>query len=522
MAEGGIAVQRSGPAQILSLPGPVGGWNTRDAVDTMPPEDAIQLDNLFPAVGKVELRGGYEDYVSSGIGSDDVETLATLQVGSTEYFVACTDNKVYEITNGGAPADRTGAATITVDRWQTTVFAASSAPDAPTLLMVNGTNAPLQWTGSGNVAAWAPTGPTIANLIGVHVFKNRVFAWEKNSRDFWYSALGAFTGAFTRFPLSGIRGGQGNLLFMATWTRDGGAGPDDYAVFVTDAGSVIVYAGTDPSLAASWQIVGVYQIPRPLGIRAWANVLGDLLIATESDYIFLSEALQKAGVTTEATKLAGAMSAAAALYRSNYGWQVVVHPRGNKILSNVPLETNAQYEQHVINVQTRAACRFTNWPMRCFAVFNGNLYGGGDGKVYRLDQGRSDDATSGNTAIPVRAKTAFTDFGAPGRLKRVTAIRALLRVSETLTATYTLAVDFADKDGAVVASTGSAASSPAWDDPLWDVAYWSEETQATAQRRWRMLGGRGSDFSVGLTVDVKNQALEWLSTDYLLESAGRI
>ena len=522
MAEGGIAVQRSGPAQIVSLPGPVGGWNTRDAVDSMPPEDAIQLDNLFPAVGKVELRGGYEDYVSSGIGSDDVETLATLQVGSTEYFVACTDNKVWEITNGGSPADRTGAATITVDRWQTTVFAASSAPTAPTLLMVNGTDAPLQWTGSGNVSAWVPTGPTIANLIGVHSFKNRVFAWEKNSRDFWYSVLGAFTGALTRFPLSGIRGGQGNLLFMASWTRDGGAGPDDFAVFVTDTGSVIVYAGTDPSASATWSLVGVYQIPRPLGIRAWANVLGDLLIATEADYVFLSEALQKAGVTTEATKLAGAMQAAAALYRSNYGWQVLVHPRGNKILSNVPLQTNAQYEQHVMNVQTRAAGRFTNWSMRTFGVFNGNLYGGGDGKVYRLDIGRVDDATGAAAAIPVRVKTAFTDFGVPGRQKRVTAVRPLLRVSETLTATYTLAVDFADKDGAVVASEGSGATSPAWDDPLWDVAFWSTETQAQTQRRWRMLGGRGSDFSVGLTVDVKNQALEWLSTDYLLESAGRI
>lgn len=523
MAEGNIGVQRAGPAQIVSLPGPVGGWNTRDAVDSMPAEDAIQLDNLFPAVGKVELRGGYEDYVSSGIGSDDVETLATLVVGSTEYFIAGTDNKVWEITNGGAPADRTGAATITVNRWQTTVFADSTAPTAPTLLMVNGTDAPLKWTGSGNVAAWVPTGPTIANLIGVHAFKNRVYVWEKDSRDFWYGELGQIPGALTRFPLSGIRGGQGNLLFMATWTRDGGAGPDDFAVFVTDAGSVIVYAGTWPGGGtATWNLVGVYQIPRPLGIRAWANVLGDLLIATESDYIFLSEALAKAGVTTEATKLAGAMSTAAALYRSNYGWQVVVHPRGNKILSNVPLETNAQYQQHVINVQTRAACRFTGWNMRCFAVFRGNLYGGGAGKVYRMDEGRSDDATSTNVAIQVRVKTAFTDFGIAGRQKRVTAVRPLLRVSETLTATYTLAVDFSDKDGAVVASTGSAASSPAWDDPLWDAAFWSTETQAQTQRKWRMLGGRGSDFSVGLVTDIKDQALEWLSTDYLLESAGRI
>lgn len=523
MAEAGIAVQRSGTAQIVSTAGPIGGWNTRDAIDGMAAEDAIQLDNLFPAVGKCELRGGYEDYVSSGIGSDNVETLGTLVVGSTEHFWCATDAKIYEITNGGSPADRTGAATITVDRWQWTVFADSTAPTAPTLLLVNGTDQPLKWTGSGNVASWSPTGPTVTSLIGVHVFKNRVFAWEKNSRDFWYGDVGQIPGTMVRFPLSGIRGAQGNLLFMATWTRDGGAGPDDFAVFVTDAGSVIVYAGTWPGGGtATWNLVGVYQIPRPLGIRAWANVLGDLLIATESDYVLLSEALAKAGVVTEATKMAGAVTAAAALYRSNYGWQVLVHPRGQKIICNVPLQTNAQYHQHVINTQTRAGCRFTGWDFRCFAVFNGNLYGGGSGKVYRCDEGRVDDATGSAVAIQVRAKQAFTAMGAPGRVKRVTAVRPLLRVSETLTATYTLAVDYADKDGATVASAGSASSSPAWDDPLWDVAYWSLETQAAVQRKWRMLGGRGAAFSVGITVDIKNQALEWLSTDYLVEAAGRI
>jgi len=522
MAEPALPLQRAGTAQIASLPGPVGGWNTRDALDTMPASDAIQLDNLFPAVGKVVLRGGYEDYVSSGIGSDNVETLGTLVVGATEHFWATTNNQFWEITNGGSPSDKTGAATITVDRWQHTVFADSSAPTAPTLLLVNGTDQPLKWTGTGNVSSWSPTGPTATNLIGVHAYKNRVFAWEKDSRDFWYGELGQIPGTMTRFPLSGIRGAQGNLLFMATWTRDGGAGPDDYAVFVTDQGSVIVYSGTWPGGGtATWSLVGVYQIPRPLGIRAWCNVLGDLLIATDADYVFLSEAIAKAGVTTEASKLAGAMAAASASYRSNYGWQMIVHPRGNKILSNVPLETNAQYHQHVINVQTRAACRFTDWPMRCFAVFNGNLYGGGSGKVFRLDEGRSDDATSTAAAIQVRAKTAFTDFGIPGG-KRVTAIRPLLRVSETLTATYTLAVDFADRDGAVVSSIGTSATSPAWDDPLWDAAFWSIEATAAPQRRWRMLGGRGSDFSVGLTVNIKNQALEWLSTDYLIERAGRI
>lgn len=509
-------------ARPWAQPGPIGGWNTRDAIDSMPPEDALQLDNLFPSVGKVELRRGFEDYCVASIGSDDIETLATLKVAATEYFVCAGNAKWYDITAPGSPVDITGAAVITVDRWQTTVFADASAPTAPTLLMVNGTDAPLKWTGTGNVAAWVPTGPTIANLIGIHVHRNRVYVWEKNSRDFWYGDAGAIPGTLTRFPLSGIRGGQGNLLFMTTWTRDGGSGPDDFAVFVTDAGSVIVYAGYWPGGGeATWSLVGVYQIPRPIGIRAHAQILGDVVIATDLDYVFLSEAIQQQGIVINATKLAGAQRAAADAYRENYGWQMLAYPRGNMLISNVPLETNTQYQQHVINTQTRAACRFTGWNFRCFGVFAGNLYGAGDGAVYRCNVERSDDATTSMTPIQVRAKTAFTSFGVPG-IKHVAGIRPLLRTSGTLTAGVRLVSDFGDFEATAESSEGPAAALATWDTADWDTAYWSLEAQAAPLRTWRLNAARGTHFSVSLSVNIRNQALEWLSTDYLPTSTGRV
>jgi hypothetical protein len=510
-------------ANTVSATGPVGGWNTRDAIDSMPAEDAIQLDNVFPGVGKVSVRGGYEDYCVSGIGSDNVETMCSLKSGATELFIVATDNKWWEITSPGSPADRTGAATITLDQWQTTVFADSSAPTTPTLLMVNGTDAPLKWTGSGNVANWVPTGPTIANLIGIHSFKNRVYVWEKFSRDFWYGDPNVIPGALTRFPLSGIRGAQGNLLFMETWTRDGGAGPDDYAVFVTDAGWCIIYAGYWPGGGdATWSLVGVYQIARPLSIRAHAQVLGDVLIATDTDYVLLSEAIQQAGVVTQASKLAGAIRTAAAAYRTNYGWELCVYPRGNYVLSNIPLQANTQYEQHIINIQTRAACKYTGWNFRTYCVFGGNLYGSTSGKVYRLEIGRSDDSSNTATAIKARVKTAFNDLGAPGKLKHVTAIRPLLRVSGTLTAGWRLVTDFQDVDAPIVASTGSAATLPVWDTAAWDTAYWSLEATAITIRTWKTYAGRGTHFSVEMSCDIKNQALEWLSTDYLGDMAARV
>jgi hypothetical protein len=517
-----LAAQRAGTAQIVSLPGPLGGWNTRDAINAMDAADAIELTNLFPGVAGVAVRGGYETHVASGIGSATVETLAALTVGATEHFLCGTNGKIWNITNGASPVDITGAATITEDRWRWTTFAPSASPTAPVVIFTNGTDTPLTWGGAGNVAAWAPTGPTAAAILGVASFKNRLYCWELNSRDFWYGEIGALTGTFTRFPLSGIRGAQGNLIAMATWTRDGGAGPDDFAAFITDQGSVIVYAGYWPGGGeATWSLVGVYTIPRPLGPDAWAPLLGDIVIATDADYISMSEAIQAGGVTTAASKLSGAIQADSASYRANAGWQMIAYPRGDKLLCNIPIAVGTRYNQHVWNMQTRAGCLFTGWNMNVLGTWRGNLYGGGLGKVYRLDVGLSDDAGGTPTRIPVRARCAYTDLGAPG-IKRVSAVRPLLRVSDTLRANYALGVDYADQALVPLNSTGTSGTSSAWDDPLWDAAYWSLESQARLDMRWRMLGGRGVTFAAGLSVDILDQRLTWISTEYLVERAARI
>jgi hypothetical protein len=400
-------------------------------------------------------------------------------------------------------------------------------------LAVNGTDAPWKYDGTTH-AAWSPTGPTVANLIWVHSCKNRVFAGEVNSRDFWYGALGAIPGTMTRFPLSGIRGAQGNLLYMCTMTRDTGSGPDDYAIFVTQEGQVIVYAGTDPGDAAAWSIVGVYQIPRPLqSRRSWAQLFGDVVIATELDYIFLSAALQESGaVILTPSLLTGAMQSEAGKYADNYGWEFVVHEPDNVLISNVPRETNTQYIQHVFNLQTRAPSRFTGWNFRCFGKFNGKLYAGGNNAVYRLFGGRSDDSSSTETQIPLRAQTAWTDLQSAD-IKRIQAIRPLIRSAGAFTYGAEVGVDFQDPQVTALASNGPAGATTLWGDTaatttLWgDTAatttYWAgtPTVGASTAREWRLLGGRGSDFCLGIASNVKDQIIDWLSTDYKINLVGR-
>lgn len=51
-----------------AIPAPIGGWNARDALDAMPPTDAIKLVNWIPRAGFVQSRGGYAVH-AAGLGA---------------------------------------------------------------------------------------------------------------------------------------------------------------------------------------------------------------------------------------------------------------------------------------------------------------------------------------------------------------------------------------------------------------------------------------------------------------------
>lgn len=533
----GIGKQRTGRTRIATVQAPVGGWNTRDALDQMDPRDAVVLDNWIPGIGKVASRGGYADFaadIAGDIGgswvADDVETLFNLVHGTNEKFLAAMDGGIARIDTGTA-AQLKVRGSYTSDRWQWTTFTDSTAPNTPQIYAVNGADQPWKYDGS-TFANWSPTvtGATLTDFVWITSFKNRIYMGEKDSRNFWVSSAVGDDTAFTRFPLSGIRGAQGNILFMAAMTRDTGSGPDDFAVFVTTEGQAIVYAGNDPTTATAWALVGVYQIPRPINShRSWIQLFGDVIIATELDYIFLADALQSSGgVVVNPSKLTGAMTSAAAAYKDNYGWQLIASEKDGIILSNIPLNTNGTYQQHVINVQTRAPSRFTGWNFSAFGVFNGNLYGAANNAVYRLLNGGSDDSSGAETPIKLRAQTAWTNFGS-SEFKHVRAIRPLFRTQGAFKFGAGIGVGFVDPSVVTVASAGPAGASTLWGDTsgvttLWGDAsgaatFWSGTVTASpaSSREWRLEQGRGGDFSTVIQSDVTDQIVEWLQTQYKVE-----
>ena len=93
--------RRQPTASSTSTPAPVGGWNARDALDGMKPEDAIILDNWFPQTDRISLRQGHESY-ATGLGSGSVESLVPYASGTTTKFLACANDSIYDISSSGS------------------------------------------------------------------------------------------------------------------------------------------------------------------------------------------------------------------------------------------------------------------------------------------------------------------------------------------------------------------------------------------------------------------------------------
>lgn len=63
-----LGLQRGAARTILhTQPAPTGGWNTRDSLQSMPPQDAVKLENWFPEADRVAVRDGYTSHGTGAV-----------------------------------------------------------------------------------------------------------------------------------------------------------------------------------------------------------------------------------------------------------------------------------------------------------------------------------------------------------------------------------------------------------------------------------------------------------------------
>jgi hypothetical protein len=502
-------------ANVASLPAPVGGWNARDSLANMAPVDAVILENYFPGVSNVNLRGGYTKH-ATGL-PDDVETLMTYSGPTTNKMFAVSDGKIYDVTSAGA----VGAAAVsglTNSRWNYTnvttsggnYLYAANGVDKP--LLYNGTT----WTAIDGVSTPAITGVTTTTLNQPTLFKNRLWFIQKDTLKAWYLPTASVGGAASQFDLSAVARLGGRLVAMASWTIDAGYGVDDNLVFVTDKGEVIVYRGTDPASASTWAVIGNWILGAPIGDRCLLKYGGDLLVLTLDGLVPLASALQSSRLDPNialSDKIQGAFALAAATYQNNFGWCLLYNPKNNALIVNVPVSDAAQ-EQFVMNNITKAWCKFTGWKAFHFGLLNDEPYFGAAGFVAKAWTTGSTGYTDDTSNIQGRALQAFNYFETRGVKKIFTRARPSIFSNGTPSVSVGVNVDFNIADNIAPLSFTPPVVG-LWDVSLWDTSIWGSDLEI--QNNWQGITGVGFCAGLQLVSTSSKLNIQWASTDVVFQ-----
>jgi hypothetical protein len=497
-----------------TIPSPVEGWDAQNELSDMPEKRAIILDNWYPTTDKLNIRPGYSSW-ATGLGAP-VETLIeyTPTTGSGQLF-GCANGNIYNVSSAGS----VGAAVqsgLTNARWQYVNFGTAGGQF---VVAVNGADAPRNYNGTTWATTPAITGPTAANLIWINAHQRRLWFGERDSLTAWYLPVNSIGGAALSFSLAGLATRGGYLMAMGTWSRDGGDGQDDVAVFLTSEGEAIVYQGTDPSAASTWALAGVFQIGKPIGRRCFKKAGADLLILTQEGVVPVSSILSIDRSQSERVALTAQINKAfndyVRDYGSLFGWEPLIYPRRTMLLFNVPISSTAAY-QIVFNVLTKAPCRFTGIPAICWGLRNDDAYfGSSNGTVYKFDTGASDAGTNINTD----ALQAFNYFKDTSRRKNFHAIRPIFDANGIPQIAAEMNTDFRILPPAAV-PTSLAGGGGLWDSALWDVDKWGGDTDV--YDGWLGVVGDGVSGAIRLRTASNSLTAGWLSTKVHYTPGGQI
>jgi hypothetical protein len=504
----------------------------------MPPTDAAQLVNWFPKPTSVVVRPGAALRTTNLSGR--IETLMVYSGPTTNKMFACSSSGIiYDtttpdeflgteggslitteagtdivVTVGGSIIDYSGLANGRFQYVNITTSGGSyirAVNGADKSVVFDGTS----WHQDGDGAPYNITGVDTADCIQINMHQGRMWLIENNSLKTWYLATGALGGAVTAFDLTSIARKGGYCMAMATWTIDAGYGLDDFAVFITSNGEVIVYKGTDPADATKWSLVGIYEMGSPVGRRCFIKYAGDLLIISQDGVVPMSGALQSSRTNPRVAltdKIMSAVSQAVTLYGSNFGWQLNWHPKENELTLNVPVDETGAQEQYVMNNITKSWGRFQGWAASCWCIFENDAYFGTDGNIYKAWEGYSDAGTE----IEASASQAYTTMKTPLN-KRVVMMQPFLQSNGSPDVSVGVNVDYAT-NAEVGTLTTQTIPYGLWDSATWDSSIFAPDT--VVLDNWQDITGEGKAFGTVVNASVNGQRLEWVSTSLVYEVGG--
>ena len=426
---------------------------------------------------------------------------ATLTTASAHGLV--TGNRI--TVAGATPTEFNGTYVVTVTGPTTLTYTMATAPSGNATVV-------------GTYTTIGITGVNSNTFINVNLFKNRLYFTQKDTLNCWYLPVDSIGGIASPLYFGGIARNAGYLQAMGTWTLDAGQGADDYAVFVTSMGEVIVYNGTNPDNADTWQLKGVWQLGQTFSRRCFFKWAGDLLLLTQDGLVPLASALQSSRLDPRINltdKIYFPISQAASLYYAEFGWQINYFAGENMLILNIPIPSGI--EQYVMHTITKSWARFTNIQGYCWEVSgDADMHFGGKGFVGTFYSALSDDGNN----ISATAQQAYSYFDSAGQLKRFTLVRPILQSTGGVPAVLCgLSVDFDTQSQlGQVSFNPTTQSEGIWDTATWDKNIWGGGLITT--KIWQGVTGLGFSGSVNLNAVSRNIELHWASTDYVMERGG--
>jgi hypothetical protein len=468
-------------SMIQSFPPPVGGWNTRDSLPNMPITDAVVAQNVLCQPAQVVTRDGSANWVTGFANAVNTLMPYNSSTPASMKIFGASGTGIYDVTSSGA----VGAAVVsglTNSWWQWVNFATSAGQF---LIAVNGSDSMQTysngtWTATATLPITGGGNLSLNTVVNVGIYESTLYFVPANTLGFYYQNAQSIFGTVSYFNLAALCTRGGYLMAVATWTVDGGNGPQDYFVAITSEGEFVVYQGLAFSIAIGtsgyMQLVGVYYIGRPVGRRCFMKFGGDLLILTERGIFPLSSGLQSATIDKRVAitdKIEPSYVELVSDTFSTKGWQIENCQYGQFLIVNVP---TSPPQQLVMQYQTRGWSNWTGWNANCFLYFEGVLYYGGATAVYQSFTGESDVGANIVAAI----MPAFTQFKMSGQQKHPKLIRPYFEADGNFGYSLTAATDYS------IPTTLNPAQSVAtnfgvWDQSLWDVAQWGGNSIQTKQ-----------------------------------------
>lgn len=563
----GRPVDRQAKAAPYPVVAPVGGLNARVALAAMTPEFASVMTNMFPYADRVEVRPGYATLVTASsitmantdegfrrimvhVGGGTETVLAAFYYSEDVAGVARTRVRIYTVAADGTLATSLEVVTLAstdgitaFGEWCLFTSAAGITYLIQTATTRNAastvfTNTPKAFDGTN----W--TSPAITGLpevtMGVHSSRNRLWFYNGHALTVaekplsaYYLPTGAIAGAATEFNLGPFANKGGRIVSVRTWTPDNGdGGTDDLTVFVTDQGQVLVYAGTDPSSASTWSLVGVFDVGKLASWRtsyitgvvmgfvmhdAFAMKYGtDVLILTQ-DGVTSLERIVRGSTNPDEYQLSANIrpllaTAAGAWITTNAtnnlaSWRANYLPVLQHLFVVVPtgvLSANSKIswlsEMYVMNSATGAWCKYESFQgIDAITARSMLLVIDGAYTIKKFDGSATADV-AGATAITFECRQAYNYMNSPVN-KLATLMQPMLRTTGNFTLTVEADADFSAND----------------------ISTYTSYTSGTANvQPWISANKYGRAFAAHLKGQTSAGRVSWYATNWLVRSAGLV